>query len=97
MLETIDHEIIITLPYALGLLAICALGVFGFSVGWSLAKSNNPLAQIFGGAITILSVFPFILGSSCFILLSLQAVVADAGISSDTSKNDYPKSYSEYS
>lgn len=80
MLETIDHEVIMTLPYALALLAICALGVFGLSTGWSLAESNNPLAQIFGGAITILSVFPFILGSSCFILLSLQAVVADAGM-----------------
>lgn len=80
MLETIDHEVIMTLPYALALLAICALGVFGLSTGWSLAESNNPLAQIFGGAITILSVFPLILGSSCFILLSLQAVVADAGM-----------------
>lgn len=30
MLETIDYEIIMTWPYALALLAICALGVFGF-------------------------------------------------------------------
>ena len=33
MLETIDHEVIMTLPYALALLAICALGVFGLSTG----------------------------------------------------------------
>lgn len=80
MLETIDYEIIMTWPYALALLAICALGVFGFSIGWPLVNSNNLLRQIIGGAITTLSVFPFILGSLCFILLSLQAVVADAGM-----------------
>lgn len=80
MLETIDYEIIMTLPYALALLAICALGVFGLSTGWPLVKSNNLLGQIFGGVITVLSVFPLILGSFCFILLSLQAVVADVGL-----------------
>lgn len=80
MLETIDYEIIMTLPYALALLAICALGVFGLSIGWPLVKSNNPLGQIFGGAITVLSAVPLILGSFCFILLSLQAVVADTGL-----------------
>lgn len=86
MLETIDYEIMMTWPYALALLSICALGVFGFSIGWPLVNSNNPLGQIFGGAITVLSAVPLILGSFCFILFSLQAVVADAGMQTkDTS------------
>ena len=50
------------------------------SIGWPLVNSNNPLGQIFGGAITVLSAVPLILGSFCFILLSFQAVVADNGL-----------------
>lgn len=80
MLETIDHEVIMTLPYALVLLAMCALGMFGLVTGWPLTKSDSLMGKILGGAITVLSVFPLILGSFCFILLSLQAVVADAGM-----------------
>lgn len=78
MLETIDHEIIMTWPSTLAVLAMCALGMFGLVTGWTLAKSDSVVGKIFGGAITTLGLFPLILGSLGLFLLSLQMVAADA-------------------
>ena len=54
MLETIDHEIIMTWPSTLAVLAICTLGMFGLVTGWLLTKSDSLVGRIFGGAITTL-------------------------------------------
>lgn len=79
MLETLDHEIIMTWPNMLAVLAMCTLGVFGLATGWPLTNSDSLVGKIFGGAITILSVFPIILGSLGLFLLSFQMVAANAG------------------
>lgn len=86
MLETIDHEIIMTWPSTLAVLAMCTLGMFGLVIGWPLTDSDSLVGKIFGGAITTLSLFPLILGSLGLFLLSFQMIAADAGwIKKDTS------------
>lgn len=86
MLEAIDHEVIMTWPSTLAVLAMCALGMFGLITGWQLVESDSLVGKIFGGAITTLSSLPLILGSLGLFLLSSQMIAADAGwIKKDTS------------
>lgn len=41
MLVTIDHEVIMTWPATLAVLAMCALGIFGLVIGWPLTDSDS--------------------------------------------------------